>query len=82
MRELIEDTILRLNMKTLGTIQFLMLSISFTDLVDFSIRSLSGVVALIAGLLAWENYRLKNKLLRKQIEFEEKKMNDLESKKA
>lgn len=72
----------RVSFKSLAVIEALFLGLTFADLVDFTIRTVSGLIAICVGIVAWRNYRLKNKLLEQEIEKKDQELNEfLEQKK-
>jgi hypothetical protein len=77
MKDRIEEMILHLSQKTLAVMFGIFGTITFVDAVDFSVRTLTGLVALGIASLAWKNYRLKNKLLEKEIELKDQELEEI-----
>lgn len=81
MKDKIEGLIYNLNQKALAVLFSFFSTITFIDLVDFGLRALSGIVAVGVGILAYQNYRLKNQLLRKEIELKDQELEEILRKK-
>jgi hypothetical protein len=68
MKDRIEETIMQLNTKVLGFITWITGAMSFIDIVDATSKVVLFIISAGAGVLAWQNYRLKNRKLKKEIE--------------
>jgi hypothetical protein len=76
MRFLLDFLSERVSFRSLAVIEAVFLGLTFADLVDFTIRTVSGLIAIAVGIVAWRNYRLKNKLLEQEIEKKDQELHE------